>query len=184
MRCFGTYLTHVQTCDNVRVQSAMQCTASFIPDTCPNSTRTQNDFDHAQGKFSKNQSRGCWPKLQIHTGTVDSIWQSIKDWVPNSLCAQEFGKINGSLVTYCRQWQWRNAHVLCKDLMATTGKALKHWPKLQRSCNLLWKTGPVSSPPGCFRTHSNADLHHLHIIVSSLRMHMFRYALRKIFRAK
>ena len=66
-----------------------------------------------------------WPKLQIHTGTVDSIWQNIKDWVPNSLCAQRSGKVNSSLMTYCRQWQWRNAHVLCKDLMATTGKALK-----------------------------------------------------------
>ena len=28
MPCFGTYFTHVQTCDNVRVQSATQCTAS------------------------------------------------------------------------------------------------------------------------------------------------------------
>ena len=28
MDCFGTYFTHVQTCDNVRVQSATQCTAS------------------------------------------------------------------------------------------------------------------------------------------------------------
>ena len=28
MDCFGTYFTHVQTCDNVRVQSAMQWTAS------------------------------------------------------------------------------------------------------------------------------------------------------------
>ena len=28
MDCFGTYLTHVQTCDNVRVQSAMEWTAS------------------------------------------------------------------------------------------------------------------------------------------------------------
>ena len=28
MHCFGTYFTHVQTCDNVLVQSATQCTAS------------------------------------------------------------------------------------------------------------------------------------------------------------
>ena len=28
MDCFGTYVTHVQTCDNVRVQSATQWTAS------------------------------------------------------------------------------------------------------------------------------------------------------------
>ena len=28
MDCFGTYFTHVQTCDNVRVHSAMQWTAS------------------------------------------------------------------------------------------------------------------------------------------------------------
>ena len=28
MDCFGTYLTHVQTCDNVRVQSATEWTAS------------------------------------------------------------------------------------------------------------------------------------------------------------
>ena len=28
MDCFGTYFTHVQTCDNVRVQSATQWTAS------------------------------------------------------------------------------------------------------------------------------------------------------------
>ena len=28
MRCFGTYFTHAQTCDNVRVQSATQCAAS------------------------------------------------------------------------------------------------------------------------------------------------------------
>ena len=60
---------------------------------------------HAQGEFSRNQSRGCWPKLQIHTGTVDSIWQNITDWVPNSLCAQRSGKVNSSLMTYCRQWQ-------------------------------------------------------------------------------
>ena len=60
-----------------------------------------------------------------------NIWQNIKDWVPNSLCAQRSGKVNSSLMTYCRQWQWRNAHVLCKDLMATTGKALKRWPNLQ-----------------------------------------------------
>ena len=49
----------------------------------------------------------------------------------NSLCAQKSGKVNSSLLTYCRQWQWRNAHVLCKDLMATTGKAFKHWRNLQ-----------------------------------------------------
>ena len=28
MGCFGTYLTHVQACDNVRVQSATEWTAS------------------------------------------------------------------------------------------------------------------------------------------------------------
>ena len=28
MDCFGTYLTHVQTCDKVRVQSALEWTAS------------------------------------------------------------------------------------------------------------------------------------------------------------
>ena len=28
MDCFGTYFTHVQTCENVRVQSATQWTAS------------------------------------------------------------------------------------------------------------------------------------------------------------
>ena len=28
MHCFGTYFTHAQTCDSVRVQSATQCTAS------------------------------------------------------------------------------------------------------------------------------------------------------------
>ena len=28
MDCFGTYFTHAQTCDNVRVQSATQWTAS------------------------------------------------------------------------------------------------------------------------------------------------------------
>ena len=28
MDCFGTYCTHAQTCDNVRVQSATQWTAS------------------------------------------------------------------------------------------------------------------------------------------------------------
>ena len=28
MDCFGTYFTHVQTCDNVRVQSATEWTAS------------------------------------------------------------------------------------------------------------------------------------------------------------
>ena len=28
MDCFGTYFTHVQTCDSVRVQSATQWTAS------------------------------------------------------------------------------------------------------------------------------------------------------------
>ena len=28
MDCFGTYFTHVQTCDNVRVQNATQWTAS------------------------------------------------------------------------------------------------------------------------------------------------------------
>ena len=65
---------------------------------------------------------------------------------PNSLCAQRSGKVNSSLMTYCRQWQWRNARVLCKDLKATTGNALKHWPNF----NLVWKIGPVSSPPGCF----------------------------------
>ena len=37
MDCFGTYLTHVQTCDKVPVQSATQSPASvYILDTCPN----------------------------------------------------------------------------------------------------------------------------------------------------
>ena len=79
---------------------------------------------------------------------VNILWTCTHVWCyANSLCAQRSGTVNSSLMTYCRQWQWRNAqHVLCKDLMATTGKALKHWPNLQ----LVWKIGPVSSPPGCF----------------------------------
>ena len=36
MHCFGTYFTHVETCDNVRVQSATQWTASVILYTCRN----------------------------------------------------------------------------------------------------------------------------------------------------
>ena len=38
MPCFGTCFTHVQTCDNVRVQSATQWTASVhtLLYTCPN----------------------------------------------------------------------------------------------------------------------------------------------------
>ena len=37
MDCFGTYFTHVQTCDDVRVQSATEWTASVhILYTCPN----------------------------------------------------------------------------------------------------------------------------------------------------
>ena len=99
--------------------------AKAYPGLCQQFDLQHAFVNHAQGEFSRNQSRGCWPKLQIHTGTVDSIWQNIKDWVPNSLRAQRSGKVNSSLMTYCRQWQWRNAHVLCKDLMATTGKALK-----------------------------------------------------------
>ena len=99
--------------------------AKAYPRLCQQFDLQHAFVSHSQGEFSRNQSRGCWPKLQIHTGSVDSIWQNIKDWVPNSLCAQRSGKVNSSLMTYCRQWQWRNAHVLCKDLMATTGKALK-----------------------------------------------------------
>ena len=38
MDCFGTYFTHAQTCDYVRVQSATQWTASVhifhMPKTC------------------------------------------------------------------------------------------------------------------------------------------------------
>ena len=33
---FGSYLKHVQTCDDVRVQSATQSTARYILETCPN----------------------------------------------------------------------------------------------------------------------------------------------------
>ena len=44
MDCFGTYFTHVQTCDVTRVQSAMEWTAlvhtSHMPK--PNATRVQN----------------------------------------------------------------------------------------------------------------------------------------------
>ena len=38
MDCFGTYFTHAQTCDNVRVQSATQWTASVHTNaqTCDN----------------------------------------------------------------------------------------------------------------------------------------------------
>ena len=40
MGCFGTYFTHAQSCDNVRVQSAAEWTASVQNQT----TRTQEPF--------------------------------------------------------------------------------------------------------------------------------------------
>ena len=44
MDCFGTYLTHVQTCDNVRVQSATPWTASVhtLHMPRPDSVRVQS----------------------------------------------------------------------------------------------------------------------------------------------
>ena len=42
--CFGTYSTHAQTCDDVRVQSATEWTASVhtLHMSKPNVTRVQN----------------------------------------------------------------------------------------------------------------------------------------------
>ena len=63
-----------------------------------------------------SQSPGPWPKLlQVHTSAVENI----KDWVPNYLSAQSSGKLNDTLMAYCRQWQWRNADKMRKDLMAS-----------------------------------------------------------------
>ena len=36
MDCFGTYFTHVQTCNVTRVQSATECLLWYIFYTCPN----------------------------------------------------------------------------------------------------------------------------------------------------
>ena len=91
MDCFGTYLTHVQTCDNVRVQSATQGTASvhtwhmskpvitfvfkvlrkgllrYILDTCPN--------------CSKRYAMDCFGTYLTHVQARDNVRvQSATQW--------------------------------------------------------------------------------------------------------
>ena len=48
MDCFGTYLPHAQTCDNVRVQSATAWTASVHTDDADDDG-DDNDDDHSNG---------------------------------------------------------------------------------------------------------------------------------------
>ena len=96
MDCFGTYFTHAQTCDNVRVQSATQWTASvhtlhmpesvitfvfkvlrngllrYILYTCPNLW---------QLSCSKCYAMDCFGTYSTHAQTCDNVRvQSATQW--------------------------------------------------------------------------------------------------------
>ena len=96
MNCFGTYLTHVQTCDVTRVQSATQWTASvhtlhmskpvmqpvfkvlrhgllrYIPYTCPNLWCNP---------CSKCYALDCFGTYLTHVQTCDvTRFQSATEW--------------------------------------------------------------------------------------------------------
>ena len=44
--------------------------------------------NHAGGVFVKAVRRGPFPALMVHTGTIDALWQCLKDHVPASLCTR------------------------------------------------------------------------------------------------
>ena len=69
MDCFGTYLTHVQSCDNVRVHSATQWTASVH-------THAQScDNVHVQSATGRTAS------VHTHAQSCDNVHvQSATDW--------------------------------------------------------------------------------------------------------
>ena len=67
MDCFGTYFTHAQTCDNVRVQSATEWTASVqtlhMAQTCDD-VRVQSATQSTASVHTLHMSK---PVITLHT---------------------------------------------------------------------------------------------------------------------
>ena len=77
MDCFGTYFTHVQTCDNVRVQSATEWTASVHTlthvQTCDN-VRVQSATEWTASVHTLTHVQTCDDvRVQIATEWTASV---------------------------------------------------------------------------------------------------------------
>ena len=71
MDCFGTYLTHAQSCDNVRVHSATQWTASVHTLRMPKAVIT----------FMFKVLQDCFGTYFTHAQSCDNVHvQSATDW--------------------------------------------------------------------------------------------------------
>ena len=84
MHCFGTYFTHVQTCDNVRVQSATQWTASVHTwrnvQTCDN-VRVQSATQWTASAHTLHMSK---PVITFAFKVLrDGLLRYIRDACPN-----------------------------------------------------------------------------------------------------
>ena len=67
MDCFGTYFTHVQSCDVTRVQSATQWTASVhtlhMSKTCFDTVHTKNGVSNRSGRKNKQKHCKTWDEI-------------------------------------------------------------------------------------------------------------------------
>ena len=165
MDCFGTYFTHVQTCDYVRVQSATEWTASvhtlhmsrpvitflfkvlrngllrYILYTCP---------DLWLRSCSKCYGMDCFGSCLFKVLRTFECVHVLYLWshIPKSL-----GPQSKQVPLRIRSWQWRFTHADHSDLFSLCGtQAAKTWQKtnqrvkFQRRCRnkqIQSKKGPT-----------------------------------------
>ena len=85
MDCFGTYFTHVQTCDNVRVQSATQWTASAHTLHMSKPVITSCLKCYATDCFAKCYAMDCFGTYFTHVPTCDNVRvQSATKWTASA----------------------------------------------------------------------------------------------------
>ena len=105
MDCFGTYFTHVQTCDVTRVQTATEWTASV--------------------HTSHRMVRKTAGVRKAGTQQLDRIWHHVKKCIPGTFKNRDpQGYLNQKdFMQYVHRWQWRRS---CdSDLFTSLGQACK-----------------------------------------------------------
>ena len=130
MDCFGTYVTHVQTCDVTRVRSATEWTASV---------HTLHMSNQWCNSCSKCYGMDCFGTYVTHVQTCDvTRVQSATEWTASvhtlhmSKPVMQLvfnvlrnGRPNAAIMKYCRQWQWRFENASCLDLCKITAKRFR-----------------------------------------------------------
>ena len=106
--CYGTYFTHAQTCDNVRVPSVGTCL--WYRSSWQRCTR--NCADSAQTEMMKKQRRctPCYCELQQ---TIAFLFQTHRLW--QNMPKRDLGRNNPTYCWTCRLLHWNmNSNNLTK----------------------------------------------------------------------